>query len=60
MKSWLIWNARLRRFLWKTFFENTQDLCRRADVHQQIDASIYEHRDKPGIVRILQDLQTRI
>jgi hypothetical protein len=35
-------------------------LCRRKEVLQEIDTLIWENRDRPYIVRMLQDLQTRI
>jgi len=62
--TWLKWrivsHEPLRKFLWKMFFADTSDMCRRADVVLELDSLIWENRDRPRFVRELQDLQTRI
>lgn len=50
----------IRSLLWKWFFAKTSHLCLRSDVMQELDAEIWNNRDKLYIVRLLQDLQTRI
>lgn len=50
----------IRSLLWKWFFAKKSNLCLCSDVMQELDSEIWNNRDRLYIVRLLQDLQTRI
>lgn len=50
----------IRKLIWRLLFAKGSHLCLRSDVMLRIDEEIWNNRDRHHIVRILQDLQTRI